>query len=69
MGEGKDRERQRDIQRQRDSILPERTYFLSSDTEKSYNSNLAFLVSPGVSQAVLPRGILSTSRGGAAFRG
>lgn len=67
MGEGKDRQRgtERHTETTRQYLTRENLF--SSDTEKSYNSNLAFLVSPGVSQAVLPRGILSTSRGGAAF--
>lgn len=53
-------ERDRETYRNNETVSYQRELF-SSDTEKSYNSNLAFLISPGVSQAMFPRGVLPTS--------
>lgn len=54
-------ERDRETYRDNETVSYQRELILSSDTEKSYNSNLAFLISPGVSQAMLPCGVLPTS--------
>lgn len=61
MEEGKERQRERERHTETMRQYLTRENLFSSDTEKSYNSNLAFLISPGVSQAMLPCGVLPTS--------
>lgn len=61
MGDGKERQRETERHTERMRQYLTRENLFSSDTEKSYNSNLAFLISPGVSQAMLPCGVLPTS--------